>query len=160
MIKKILMLKKVFVLFVFGLVISCQNSSEKVMMNAINGEWKIKDRQDFTFDINEASSPKNIIFVLRNNNEYPYSNIRFIVNFTDEKGKNRNVDTVNYILAKPNGEWIGSGFGETKENLFQYKLNYKFPKDGKYKIGITQAMRLDKLPGIEDVGIKIEQAKP
>jgi hypothetical protein len=31
-------------------------------------------------------------------------------------------------LAKPTGEWIGTGFGETKEIMFQYRNNYKFPK--------------------------------
>lgn len=69
-------------------------------------------------------------------------------------------DTLNYILAKPNGEWIGSGFGDTKETLFQYKMNHRFPKAGNYRIGITQAMRKDTLVGIEDVGVKIENAKP
>jgi gliding motility-associated lipoprotein GldH len=67
---------------------------------------------------------------------------------------------LNYVLAKPNGEWLGTGFGDTKETLFQYKLNYKFPEKGKYEIGLTQAMRNDNLPGIEDIGVKIETAKP
>ena len=40
------------------------------------------------------------------------------------KSKKKTIDTLNYILAKPNGEWIGKGFGDTKETLFQYKLNY------------------------------------
>lgn len=103
---------------------------------------------------------KNIIFVVRNNNEYPYSNIRLIVNFSEVKSKKKSTDTLNYILAKPNGEWLGKGFGDTKEIMFQYKLNYKFPENGDYKIGIIQAMRTDNLKGIEDIGVKIESAKP
>ena len=67
---------------------------------------------------------------------------------------------MNYILAEPNGTWLGKGFGETKEILFQYKLNYQFPENGAYSIGIIQAMRNDDLPGIEDIGVKIETAKP
>ena len=42
----------------------------------------------------------------------------------------------------------------------EYKLNYKFPENGKYSIGVLQAMRMDNLPGIEDIGIKIETVKP
>lgn len=140
---------------------SCNKPSEKVYMNHLNGNWSSKAEQNFDFQVEDASQPKNIIFVVRNNNQYPYSNIRFFVNFKDKSaGGKVETDTLNYILAKPNGEWIGKGFGDTKETLFQYKLNYKFPKNGAYRIGIIQAMRTENLKGIEDIGLKIEAAKP
>ncbi|KIA90169.1 gliding motility protein GldH [Kaistella jeonii] len=148
------------VFFVLLFLMSCNNSSEKVDMKNLNGKWDKKVEQKFNFKVNDAQNPKNIIFVVRNNNDYPYSNIRFIVNFSDAKTKLKSVDTLNYVLAKPNGEWIGKGFGDTKETLFQYKLNYKFPQNGNYSIGIIQAMRADQLKGIEDIGLKIETAKP
>lgn len=129
-------------------------------MRNLNGIWDKKTQQKFDFKIDDAQNPKNIIIVVRNNNDYPYSNIRFIVNATDAQTKKKSVDTLNYVLAKPNGEWIGKGFGDTKETLFQYKLNYKFPKNGDYSIGIIQAMRTDQLKGIEDIGLKIETVKP
>ena len=138
----------------------CKNSSEEVVMNNLNGKWNKKSEQKFDFKISDAQTPKNIIFVVRNNNDYPYSNIRLIVNFLNEKTKQKSTDTLNYILAQPNGAWIGKGFGDTKETLFQYKLDYKFPENGAYSIGIIQAMRNDDLPGIEDIGVKIETAKP
>ena len=138
----------------------CSDNSETVDMKNLNGIWPKKAEQKFDFVIADAEAPKNIIFVVRNNNDYPYSNIRFIVNFTEAKMKNKKVDTLNYILAKPNGEWIGKGFGDTKETLFQYKVNYKFPQNGAYSIGVIQAMRTDSLAGIEDLGLKIETAKP
>ncbi|WP_294243367.1 gliding motility lipoprotein GldH [uncultured Chryseobacterium sp.] len=140
---------------------SCQSSSEgEVIMNSVNNKWNKKSDQKFSLEISDPQNPKDILFVVRNNNEYPYSNIRFIVNFTDLQSKKKQTDTMNYILAKPNGEWLGTGFGDTKETLFQYKLNYRFPAKGKYEIGLTQAMRNDNLPGIEDIGVKIETAKP
>lgn len=140
---------------------SCQSSSEgEVIMNSVNNKWNRKGEQKFSLEISDPQNPKDILFVVRNNNEYPYSNIRFIVNFTDLQSKKKQTDTMNYILAKPNGEWLGTGFGDTKETLFQYKLNYRFPAKGKYEIGLTQAMRNDNLPGIEDIGVKIETAKP
>ena len=138
----------------------CSDNSETVDMKNLNGIWPKKAEQKFDFVIADAEAPKNIIFVVRNNNDYPYSNIRFIVNFQELKSKKKTIDTLNYILAKPNGEWIGKGFGDTKETLFQYKLNYKFPQNGDYSIGIIQAMRNDNLKGIEDIGVKIETAKP
>ena len=151
--------------FLFGLLFSiiilgCNNASENVYIRNINGKWNKKAEQKFQFKIADASLPKNIIFVIRNNNDYPYSNLRLIVNLYDLKNKKIKTDTLNYVMAKPNGEWIGKGFGETKEILFQYMLDYKFPKNGNYQIGVIQAMRNDNLPGIEDIGVKIESVKP
>lgn len=145
------------VLFLFS---SCKNDSEQVFMKNTDGKWNKKTEQKFDFKITDAQNPKNIIFVIRNNNDYPYSNIRLIVNFGDAQMRNKSTDTLNYILAEPNGAWLGKGFGETKEILFQYKLNYKFPANGDYSLNVIQAMRTDNLPGIEDVGVKIETAKP
>ena len=139
---------------------SCENASQKVEMKNLKGTWNKKAEQKFDFKINDAQNSKNIIFVVRNNNDYPYSNIRFIVNFTEARTKNKKVDTLNYVLAQPNGEWVGKGFGDTKETLFHYKLNYKFPANGDYSIGVIQAMRADNLIGIEDLGLKIETVKP
>ena len=138
----------------------CSNDSETVEMKNLNGLWTKKAEQKFDFAVADAQAPKNIIFVVRNNNDYPYSNIRFIVNFLEMKTQKKTTDTLNYILAKPNGEWLGKGFGDTKETLFQYKVNYKFPTNGDYSIGIIHAMRTDSLKGIEDIGVKIETAKP
>lgn len=138
----------------------CSSSGEDVMMNSVNNTWNKKTEQKFNLEIKDPENLKNIIFVVRNNNDYPYSNIRFIVNFKNSKTKTMQTDTLNYVLAKPNGEWLGTGFGETKETFFQYKLNYKFPEKGTYEIGIMQAMRNDNLPGIEDIGIRVETAKP
>ena len=154
-------MRKILGLFSFILFLSCNSSSEgEVMMNSVNNKWNKKSEQKFNLEVSDPQNPKNIIFVVRNNSEYPYSNIRFIVNFTDLQTKRKQTDTLNYILAKPNGEWLGTGFGDTKETFFQYKLNYRFPAKGKYVIGLNQAMRNDNLPGIEDIGVKIETAKP
>jgi len=147
-------------LLVFALFISCNSSSEDIMMNPVNGKWNRKTVQKYNINVSDNQNAKNIIFVVRNNDTYPYSNLRFIVDFKDLQTKKNEIDTLNYILAKPNGEWLGTGFGDTKETLFLYKVNYRFPKNGKYEINVTQAMRNDNLPGIEDLGIKVETAKP
>lgn len=148
------------ILFLLMTLIGCTSDDSEIQMKPINGSWKMNAEQKFQFNINDAQNLKNIIFVVRNNNDYPYSNIRFIVNFTSLKTKKKQTDTLNYILARPNGEWMGTGFGSTKEILFQYKTGYKFPENGKYEIGIIQAMRKNPLVGIEDIGLKIQNIKP
>ncbi|RZJ36316.1 MAG: gliding motility lipoprotein GldH [Chryseobacterium sp.] len=153
------MLKSIVVFVLLLSVVSCQNADEKVLVNAVDNQWKKNNAQTFSFDINDAQNLKNMMFVVRNNNNYPYSNLRLIASVEHNK-KKISTDTLNYILAKPNGEWIGTGFGDTKEIVFHYKLNYKFPKNGKYSVKVVQAMRRNVLPGIEDIGIKIQNLKP
>lgn len=138
--------------------LACHQNKEQVYMGALDGHWNKKKSQKFRFEISDATQPKNIIFVVRNNNQYPYSNIRFFVKLQNLKNKTSIQDTLNYEIAAPDGQWLGSGFGDTKEIFFQYKVNYQFPANGTYAISVLHAMRKDDLPGIEDFGIKIEPA--
>ncbi len=153
------MLRLIVVFVLFLSLNSCQNGNEKVLMNEVGNQWKKNKTQSFDFDVKDAQNQKNLMLVVRNNNDYPYSNLRLIASI-EHKKKNISTDTLNFVLAKPNGEWIGTGFGDTKEIIFQYKLNYKFPQNGNYSVKVVQAMRKDNLPGIEDIGIKIQNLKP
>ncbi|UQB68133.1 gliding motility lipoprotein GldH [Epilithonimonas zeae] len=153
------MLRSLFAFVLLIALFSCQNPDDQVLINNVGNQWNKKKVQQFDFDVTDAQNQKNITFVVRNNNDYPYSNLRLIATVEHNK-KAISTDTLNYVLAKPNGEWLGTGFGDTKETLFQYKLNYKFPQNGNYSVKVVQAMRKNILPGIEDLGIKIQNLKP
>ncbi|MDL1913810.1 MAG: gliding motility lipoprotein GldH [Bergeyella sp.] len=140
-----------FFLFLF---FSCAH--EDIQMKDMEGEWS-RNPVVFSFDISQETKPKNIIFVVRNNNDYPYSNLRLFVSMYNEGKRFGGVDTLNYVLADPDGRWRGSGFGDTKETRFLYKENFKFLQRGTYKIYVTQAMREKCLVGIEDLGIVIQE---
>lgn len=148
--------KIIAVLCVFFLMVSCKNANEDMQMVSINNSWKQEKALDYHFDVKDAQNPKNIIFVVRNNNSYPYSNLRLFVTLKNEKTKKSTVDTVNFVLAKPSGEWIGKGYGETKETSFPFRSDYKFPENGKYTFSVKQAMRNSDLIGLEDLGIKLQ----
>lgn len=153
---------KIFSLIFFALIClhSCVDEKKDINIQAINSMWPKNKPALFTFSVNDAENPKNITFVVRNNNSYPYSNIRFFVTQTNVKNKKSTVDTVNFTLAKSNGEWLGKGFGETKEIIFPYKTGYRFPANGKYVFSVKHAMRIDSLSGIEDIGINLETKTP
>lgn len=143
-----------------GVLTACVSPDEQVRTISLDGKWMSKYPARFEFDIEDAQNPKNIIFVIRNNDDYPYMNLRLkaTVSRINEKGKV--ADVLNYMLAEPNGLWTGTGFGATKETLGRYKVNYKFPANGKYKIEIRHLMNRSPLVGLEDIGIKIETVKP
>lgn len=153
------MLRSLFAFVLLIALFSCQNPDDQVLINNVGNQWNKKKVQQFDFDVTDAQNQKNITFIVRNNNDYPYSNLRLIATVEHNK-KAIATDTLNYVLAKPSGEWLGTGFGDTKETLFQYKLNYKFPQNGNYSVKVVQAMRKNILPGIEDLGIKIQNLKP
>ena len=105
---------------------------------------------------------KNIFLRLRNNNNYKYSNIFLIVSLTAGEEQITN-DTLEYLMASPEGKWLGEGFLEVKESKLWWKESVIFPEERPIKINISQAVRnnnvksgVENLKGIVSVGISIE----
>jgi len=119
----------------------------------------------FTFKFQQPDTINNYdLFVnVRNTNEYEFSNLFLIVNMNFPNG-NVVSDTLEYEMAAPNGEWLGTGFTTTKESKLWYKPNVRFPYEGTYEVDIQQAMRkinepdgVQSLKGISEVGFRIEK---
>lgn len=119
------------------------------------------------FDIPQVDTLQsyNVFLNLRNNHHYPYNNIYLIVGLEYPNGK-QEVDTLQYRMAYPNGEWMGEGIGSLKESLLWYKEDFRFSEDGSYKLSIQQAVRKNgevegdaELIGITDVGFRIERTQ-
>jgi len=118
------------------------------------------------FKLNNIDSTKvyNLFINVRNNKDYQYSNLYLITEIKFPQGKVIS-DTLEYDMTKPNGEWLGTGFGDVKENKLWYKENVKFEESGQYEVIIQQAMRkngevdgIQELEGITDVGFRIEKS--
>lgn len=120
-----------------------------------------------TFDLPEIDSipDYNLFINVRNNNDYAFSNIFLIANIQFPQGKVI-TDTLEYQMALPGGEWLGTGFGDVKESKLWYKERVKFNEPGQYKISIQHAMRksgsekgIENLEGITQVGLRIENTQ-
>ena len=140
------------------LIISCDSSKVYDEYQAIDSEgWNATEFVDFEIEMEATEGfVFNYLIGLRNNNDYLYSNIFFFVDIENPAGKHQ-LDTLQYLLAKPNGKWIGSGVGAIKHNLFKYKEEQPIHA-GIYKIKLFHGMRDDVLVGIEDVGFRIERS--
>jgi gliding motility-associated lipoprotein GldH len=117
-----------------------------------------------SFDLPEVdiTKPYNLYVNLRDNNDYPFSNLFLIVSM-EQPDKVTKVDTLEYAMADAEGNLLGDGFTDVKESKLVYKDRMKF-KSGKYKIHIRQAVRqtgkvagVEKLEGITEVGFRIEK---
>lgn len=128
-----------------------------------NAEWHKDSIVKFQFSPVDTISRNNVYINLRNNNDYAYSNLFLIVGI-DFPNNYRVVDTLEYEMADVEGNFLGEGLTDLKENLLEFKTNVIFPTTGVYDISIQQAMRksgevdgITALKGVSDVGIQIEK---
>ncbi len=122
-----------------------------------DGLWKWTDAREFKVDLTDTVSMHNIYLQLRHTVDYPMSNLYIFVHVKGPSGQLLK-DTVNMILANPDGRWIGKGTGNLRELRLLYRKNTKFGQQGTYTFTLEQGMRNPELP-VTDLGIRIERIK-
>ena len=147
-------------LFVFGilLTISCDISRYFEENKVIeNHEWDQNKPIVLVVPVNDTADIYNVYINIRNAGNYRFSNLYLFVN-TILPGGQLQRDTLECILAAPDGRWLGDGLGDISEHRILFKQNVTFPQPGEYRFELFQAMRVNPLPGIMDAGIRIEKA--
>jgi gliding motility-associated lipoprotein GldH len=155
---------KIVSIFVAVMLCSCDDKRLFDDYKTIANGWHKDSIIAFEFDQKNMVGKHNLYVNIRNNNDYKYSNLFLIVSMEHPNGFTK-VDTLQYLMASPDGTLLGEGFTDVKENKLFYKQNFKFSKAGKYKIRIQQAVRKTgkiagdkKLEGISAVGFRLEKA--
>jgi len=152
-----------FVVLLF-LVISCDKKRVFDDYKSVGKAWH-KD-SIVSFDLPKLDPQKfyNLYVNVRDNDDYPFNNLFLIVSLEQPNHKIK-VDTLEYQMTNPDGTLLGDGFTDIKENKLFYKDKERFTQKGLYKIHIKQAVRqtgkiegVATLPGITDVGFRIESA--
>ena len=72
---------------------------------------------------------------------------------------NQTHDTIECILAYPDGRWVGDGSGRMRTAKILLNNNLRFPISGNYHFEIEQAMREPVLEGVADVGLRFEMIR-
>lgn len=117
-----------------------------------------------TFDLPQLDAKKkyNLFVNVRDNDDYPYSNLFLIVSL-EQPNRQVKVDTLEYLMTNPDGTLLGEGFSDVKESKLFYKDGESFTQKGVYKIHIRHAVRqtgkvdgVERLKGISDIGFRIE----
>ena len=144
--------------------VSCSGNVEFTKYKSLpDASWEANKNVSFEFDIKDTILPKNLFINIRNNKEYPFSNLYVITELNFPNG-NKVIDTLQYEMADNSGKYLGKGFTDIKENKLFYKEEKVFPVSGKYVFNIHHAMRkngeiniIPFLKGIQDVGFSIEK---
>ncbi len=141
------------------LLLSC-NSDVIFTDNAAmqNNIWELSNVPDFRFLIDDTTQLVNVLFTLRSGSVYPYRNLFLFVTVSSPDGDIM-TDTLEYYLADEKGNWYGKGFGDIHEFNLPYRTNVYFPEQGTYFFKIQHGMRIGDLPGIYDIGLRIEKSK-
>ena len=151
-------------LFVF-VAFSCQQNKAFDRYTSISDRWDKQQVISYDFIAPDTINPYNLFINLRTTTAYKFSNLFLIVELDYPNGKVTK-DTLEYLMAKPNGELLGSGFTSVKEHKLAFKgydHPFVFSEEGTYKVQVQQAMRhrgepngVAQLEGIIDVGFSIE----
>jgi gliding motility-associated lipoprotein GldH len=117
--------------------------------------WNRYNLQKFDIAVKDTVSLYDFYINIRNTTDYPYSNIYLFFNTKFPDGRKFR-DTLELQLADLQGKWLGRGPGKIKDNHFRFKNMVRFPLKGIYSFTIEQAMRVEDLTGITDIGLQVE----
>lgn len=110
----------------------------------------------FRADIADTVGVYDVYVQVRNDNDYAFSNLWLFVDVVSPDGRMRR-DTLECTLARPDGSWLGGGWGSLYTLRCPYIPAVRFARPGPYTFRLTQGMRKDQLKGIHDIGLLIER---
>ncbi len=146
-------------------VTSCDSKRVFDEYKEVPNKWQKDSIIEFNITPPNSNTPYDLFVNIRNTNDYKYSNLFLIVEMNFPNGKVVN-DTLEYLMTKHNGAFLGTGFSDVKENKLWYKEGVIFSEKGEYKVKIQHAMRengnirgIENLEGITDIGFRIEQTQ-
>ncbi|REE08413.1 protein involved in gliding motility GldH [Winogradskyella pacifica] len=147
---------------------SCDSNAVFDTYKSVPDQWHKDSVASFKFKAPDTLKNYNLYVNLRNTNAYKFSNLFLIVDIDYPNGKVVK-DTLEYKMAAPNGELLGTGFSDLKENKLWFRgfnQPFKFSEEGEYTVNIQHAMRnngvvngVENLQGITDIGFRVEQAQ-
>ena len=141
---------------VIGIFYSCDNTVVYEMYKPVDSlKWHKDSLYSFNVPIHDTISNYNLLINIRNEVNYPYSNLWLFIEIFQPDGISVK-DTFEVILADPGGKWLGEGLSGIKTRQTFYRRNIYFPSSGEYIIKIQHGMRPDILKGIHDVGFRVE----
>ena len=123
-----------------------------------DGIWNKDNKISFEVFIDDTVNAHNLYVNVRNTSLYPFSNLHLFIETTAPSGDNIR-ETFELTLSDDRGKWLGSGLGDIWDLQQLYKDNVRFAQRGNYTIEYQQGMRMDRLPFVLDVGLRIEVAK-
>ena len=152
---------KLSFLAVFILITSCDSAVLFREYKSFSKGWSSSDAVSFSIP-QMPKTPSNIYVHIRNNNDYPYSNLFLIAELRDSVQIIFR-DTLEYAMANPEGKWLGKGFLDVKESKLWWHEGWIPEHEDPFYVNLFQRVRnngdvegVRLLEGILNVGIALE----
>lgn len=110
----------------------------------------------FNVAVPDSQTYYKLIVEIRNRSTYPYQNINLSVCYDSPELKKLQTDTLTAVLADKEGIWKGDGWGGLYQSAFPAG-NIKIGEPGDYLFKVAYTLPDSLLPGINDVGIKLQR---
>jgi len=150
-------------LFIAGTLLSaCEDNRVYEQISDFDSrQWISSEKPQFEFFIDDINQRYNLYSDLRNSVSYPYSRFFFTYYLQDSTGSDLQKKLVTEFLfdAKTGKPYGKSGIGDLYDHRFLLVENYQFQSKGKYRVVFEQFMRMDTIPGILSVGLRVERAE-
>lgn len=125
-----------------------------------NRVWAAEDTHTFLFTIDDTQADYEVMLNVRNSLIYPYQNLYTTISIEDSTGAEIYQTLKNTSLFdEKTGEPLGSGLGDIFDHQSLVVTNFRFPYEGTYTAFVTQSMRMDSLPEIMSVGIRVAKVE-
>lgn len=132
------------------IIISCSHSGEISDYHAVDASgWNYGDTVFFDLQSPDSVFSGDLSIAVRHSADYGYSNIWLEIIYPPQDSIKP--DTVNLELADVYGNWHGKGLGLSFQHVDSVKsdVDMTLPK----RIGVRHIMRIDRLEGIEQLGL-------
>lgn len=148
-------MKILYLLCIVTCFVSCNSDVEFSEYHSFkNPNWPAKDTVTFQFNITNTAVLYSANLMLRHTESYPYDNMYVFLTTVYPQGQSK-TDTINLVLANAKGNWMGSGMGDLFDLKIPLKRQFRFSKAGLYKIQLVQAMDMNPLPEVVDIGFEL-----
>lgn len=153
-------MKKIFLcLILVAILFSCDKNRVFEKYVAINNhEWYTNDTVSFKVNIPDSNHLYNIYINVRHTSAYPKMNMWVMIETIFPSG-NKVINKVELPILDKGGKPYGEGLGGIWEVRVPIQENAYFPETGNYHFKIQQIMRLDPLPAVMDVGLRLEKVQ-
>lgn len=150
-----------FILLLTLFIFSCdRNQIFEEKVDFYDRIWPKQQQAQFDFVIPEKDVAYNIYYTLRYTNKYPYQNLYLQYYLEDSTGRvlSRELNNIQ-LFSAVTGIPTGDGLGDILTLQKKVIDRYSFERPGSYELSIEHFMRLDTLPEILTVGIRVEKAE-
>ncbi|WP_072032189.1 gliding motility lipoprotein GldH [Crocinitomix catalasitica] len=150
------LLRNILLIFAFTTMVSCDdNKVYDEFLGFENNVWESDDIKEFSFEVTDTISQLNLWVNLRTTTDYAYENIYMFLKSEYPNGESA-LDTLEFILAQPDGKWNGEKSGTIIEFHSLIASGGRFDRSGTYSFSFQHAMRESSLKEIVDIGFRVE----